>query len=81
MRKIVGYEKFKSRKGTDCCAVSVETEYKARDGVEQNGIKTETVMMYGDSVTVVGADSIGKELVGFFGYNNGMCVVQNPSVQ
>jgi len=78
---IVGYEKFKSKKNVDCCAVSVETEYKPRDGVEQGGIKTETVMIYGEDITVIDARSIGKELVGFFGYYNGMCIVQNPAVQ
>ena len=81
MRKIVGYEKFKSKRGTDCCAVSTELAYKSRDGVEQLGIKTEVVMIYGDSCAVVNKDAIGKELVGFFGYNNGVCVVQSPDVQ
>lgn len=82
MRKIVGYEKFKSRKGTDCCAVSVEKDYKARDGVEQIGIQTENVMVYGsENVGMLQPDCIGKELVGYFGYNNGVCAVQNPSVQ
>lgn len=81
MRKIVGYEKFRSKKGLDCCAVSTETEFKEREGVEQNGIKTEVCMIYGtDSVGVIKPDSIGKELVGFIGYQNGLCVVQSPAV-
>lgn len=81
MRKIVGFEKFTSKKGMPCCAVSTEVPYKARDGVEQLGIKTETCMIYGDSVSVINKDSIGKELVGFIGYSNGICVVQSPAVQ
>lgn len=80
-RKIVGYEKFKSKRGTDCCAVSTTTSFVPRDGVEQLGTKTETVMIYGDSCSVINKDSIGKELVGFFGYNNGVCTVQGPAVQ
>lgn len=81
MRKIVGYEKFTSKKGMPCCAVSVTTEYKAREGVEQLGTKVETCMIYGDGVQVIDKHSIGKELVGFFGYNNGVCAVQSPGVQ
>lgn len=81
VRKIVGFEKFKSKRGTDCCAVSTETEYKPRDGVTQLGIKTEVVMIYGDSVAVINKDSIGKQLEGFIGYNNGVCVVQGPVVK
>ncbi|MDD6036932.1 MAG: hypothetical protein PUC30_12230 [Lachnospiraceae bacterium] len=81
MRKIVGFEKFKSKRGTDCCAVSTETDYKSREGVIQHGIKTETVMIYGDSVSVINEKSIGKELVGFIGYNNGVCVVQGPEIR
>ena len=81
VRKIVGYEKFKSKRGTDCCAVSTELEFKAREGVEQKGTKTEVVMIYGDSCAVINKDSLGKELVGFIGYNNGVCVVQSPAVQ
>ena len=81
MRKIVGFEKFTSKKGMPCCAVSTEVPFKPRDGVEQLGIKTETCMIYGDSVGVINKDSIGKELVGFIGYSNGICVVQSPAVQ
>lgn len=82
MRKIVGYEKFKSKKsGMDCCAVSTELPFVAREGVEQLGIKSEIVMIFGDSCSVINKESIGKELVGFFGYNNGTCNVQNPAVQ
>lgn len=81
MRKIVGFEKFKSKRGTDCCVVSTETAYKPRDGVVQLGIKTEVVMIYGDSVAVINEYAIGKELEGFFGYNNGVCVVQGPVVK
>lgn len=80
-RKIVGYEKFKSKRGTDCCAVSTETSYVHRDGVEQLGTKTETVMIYGDSCAVITKDCIGKILAGFIGYSNGVCVVQSPQVQ
>lgn len=78
-RKIVGYEKFKSKRGTDCCAISTETAFKPRDGVEQLGIKTEVVMCYGDSCSAIDKAAIGKELLGFFGYSNGVCVVQGPS--
>lgn len=81
MRKIVGYEKFISKRGTDCCAVSTETDYKSREGVTQLGIKTETVMIYGDAVSVIDKNAIGKELVGFIGYNNGVCVVQGPEIR
>lgn len=78
-RVIKGFEKFKSRKGTDCCAIFVETEFMPRDGVEQKGVKYETVMCYGDA-GVITDKAIGHELVGFFGYNNGTCTVQTPSV-
>lgn len=82
MRKIVGYEKFRSKKGLDCCAVFTETELKEREGVEQKGIKTEKCMIYGaDAIGVIKPDSVGKELVGFIGYQNGICVVQSPSVK
>lgn len=81
MRKIVGFEKFTSKKGMPCCAVSTEVPYTPRDGVEQLGIKAETCMIYGDSVTVIDNKCIGKELVGFIGYSNGVCVVQSPQVQ
>ena len=80
-RKIVGFEKFKSKRGTDCCAVSTELPYKPREGVEQLGIKTEIVMIYGDSCAAIKKDAIGKCLEGFFGYNNGVCVVQGPVVK
>ena len=80
-RKIRGYEKFTSKKGTACCAVSVELPYVPREGVTQLGIKSEICMIYGDEGSVINKDSIGKELVGFFGYNNGVCVVQSPAVQ
>ena len=80
MRKIIGYEKFTSKKGMQCCAVSTELPYTPRDNVTQLGIKAETVMIYGDSCTVIDKDSIGAELVGFFGYSNGVCVVQSPAV-
>lgn len=80
-RKIVGYEKFKSKRGTDCCAISTETAFKARNGVEQLGIKTEVVMCYGDSCSVIDKTAVGKKLVGFFGYNNGVCVVQSPALE
>lgn len=81
MRKIVGFEKFKSKKGLDCCAVSTEVPYKPRDGVEQLGIKTEIVMIYGNSCSVIDNKSIGKELVGFIGYSNGVCIAQVPEVR
>lgn len=81
MRKIVGFEKFTSKKGMPCCAVCTEVPFKPREGVEQLGIKTETCMIYGDSVSVIDNKSIGKELVGFIGYSNGVCVVQGPQVQ
>ncbi len=80
-RKIIGYEKFTSKSGTACCAVSTELPFKAREGVTQLGIKAETVMIYGDSCSVINKDSIGKELAGFFGYSNGVCMVQSPVVQ
>lgn len=80
MRKIIGYEKFTSKKGMPCCAVSTELPYTAREGVFQLGIKAETVMIYGESCNVIDKDSIGGELVGFFGYNNGVCCVQSPAV-
>lgn len=80
-RKIVGFEKFTSKKGTPTCAVCTETDFKKRDNVQQVGIKTEVCMIYGDSVEVITDKAIGKELVGFFGYSNGMCVVQSPQVQ
>ncbi|MBQ8279849.1 MAG: hypothetical protein IJZ23_08440 [Roseburia sp.] len=81
MRKIVGFEKFTSKKGMPCCAVSTEVPYTPRDGVQQLGIKAETCMIYGDSVGVIDNKCIGKELVGFIGYSNGVCVVQSPQVQ
>lgn len=81
MRKIVGFEKFTSKKGMPCCAVSTEVPYTPRDGVEQLGIKAETCMIYGDSGAVIDNKCIGKELVGFIGYSNGVCVVQSPQVQ
>lgn len=80
-RKIIGYEKFTSKKGMPCCAVSTELPYTPREGVEQLGIKAETVMIYGDSCSVINKNAIGKELAGFFGYNNGVCCVQGPVVQ
>lgn len=80
-RKIIGYEKFTSKNGTPCCAVSTEMPFTPRDGVTQLGIKAQICMIYGDGGNVITKDSIGKELVGFFGYNNGVCVVQSPAVQ
>lgn len=80
-RKIVGFEKFTSKKGMACCAVATQLPYTPREGVEQLGIKAEVCMIYGDSCAVINKDSIGKELQGFFGYSNGVCVVQSPAVQ
>lgn len=80
MRKIVGYEKFTSKKGMPCCAVSTELPYTPREGVSQLGIKAEVCMIYGDACNVIDKDCIGKELVGFFGYSNGVCMVQSPAV-
>lgn len=80
-RKIIGFEKFTSKKGMPCCAVSTELPYVAREGVTQLGIKAETVMIYGESCSVINKDCIGKELAGFFGYNNGVCMVQSPVIQ
>ena len=81
MREIIGYEKFTSKKGMQCCAVSTKLPYTARDNVTQLGIKAEPVMIYGDSCSVIDKDSIGGELVGFFGYSNGVCVCQSPAVK
>lgn len=81
-RKIIGFEKFTSKKGLPCCAVSVQTEFSPRDNVTQLGIKSEICMIYGDEGAVINKDSIGKELVGFFGYGtNGVCSVQSPAVK
>lgn len=78
-RVIRGYEKFKSKTNKDMCAVFCETEFTSRDGVEQKGTKYETVMISGDSSAIT-EKGIGHELVGYFGYNNGTCWVQTPSV-
>lgn len=81
-RKIVGFEKFMSKKGTPCCAVSCEMEYKDRDGAQHCGTKVETVMAYGaDNCNVFTDKAIGKNLAGFIGYSNGVCIVQSPVIE
>ena len=81
MKKIVGYEKFHSKKGTMCCAVSVEEEITARSGVECAGIKAYPIMIFGNDTDVITEKSVGHELVGYFGYSNGSCFVQSPAVK
>lgn len=79
MRIIKGYEKFKSKSGKDMCAIFCQTDFSPRDGVKQAGEKYEVVMYVGDA-SVITEKALGHELVGFFGYNNGTCWVQTPSV-
>lgn len=81
MKKIVGFEKFHSKKGTLCCAVSVEEEIKERTGVQSAGVKAYSIMIFGDDTDVITEKSVGHELVGYFGYSNGSCFVQSPEVR
>lgn len=80
MKKIVGYEKFVSKKGVRCCAVSVMEEAQQRQGVECSGLRAYAVMIYGDGVDVITNACVGGELCGYFGWSKGACMVQSPSV-
>ncbi|MDE7299057.1 MAG: hypothetical protein K2N94_09560 [Lachnospiraceae bacterium] len=81
MKKIMGYEKFVSKKGTRCCAVSIVEEMQPRSGLECAGVKAFPVMIFGDDVDKITEKAIGGELCGYFGYSNGTCTVQSLEVR
>lgn len=84
MRKILGYRKFMSKKGTPICIISVQehfSEYDKEHSEELAGVKITSVMAFGDDGKVFNQACIGKELQGFIGFSNGSTVVQSPSIK
>lgn len=80
-KKIMGFKKFTSRKGTPTCAVSVTEEYSANDLTEHEGLNCFSVLLFNDDCNIINSKSIGRELQGFFGYSNGACFVQSACVK
>lgn len=84
MKKILGYRKFNSKKGTLVCVVSYQEDYSDYDkehSEELAGSKITSAMVFGDDGKVFNKDCIGKELQGFVGFSNGSTIIQNPVIK
>lgn len=84
MKKILGYRKFNSKKGTPICVISVQedfSDYDKEHSEELGGVKITNVMAFGDDGKVFTQSCIGKELQGFIGFSNGSTVVQSPVIK
>lgn len=84
MRKILGYRKFNSKKGTPVCVVSYQedfSDYDKEHSEELGGSKIIIAMVFGDDGKVFNKDCIGKELQGFVGFSNGSTIIQNPTIK
>ena len=84
MKKILGYHKFNSKKGTPICVISVQedfSDYDKEHSEELGGVKITNVMAFGDDGKMFTQSCIGKELQGFIVFSNGSTVVQSPVIK
>ncbi len=84
MKKILGYRKFNSKKGTLVCLVSYQedfSDYDKEHSEELAGSKITNAMVFGDDGKIFTKDCVGKELQGFVGHSNGSTIIQNPSIK
>lgn len=82
MRKLVGYRRFISGKGRDCCVASVLVDATERDkNAGQVGQKTEDVFIPSDQLDLLKPSDIGKELVCDYDLSNGRAFLIHVSVK
>ena len=82
MKTIVAIKKFNSKSGRPVCIVTCceeRSEYELNN-CECYGPAYNNYFVQGNDYSKFNNDSIGKKLVGFFGFSNGTNFVQNADI-
>lgn len=82
MVKLVGYKKFTSRAGRDCCVASIVRPFSERDKTfGAVGEKAEEIFMPESQVDLLKPSDVGHELILDYDMSDGRAFLYNVTVK